>query len=96
MANGIRHPWRPVLAIVVGGLATLAANVFSDLTYWWLTPAVSGWAGVAVFFVADVGIWWLNEYRKRTDPDVARRPATARARARRRTLRGRCGRRGPS
>ena len=72
LANGIRG-WRrllrPLLALAVGALATLAANLFSALSYWWLRPAVSVWAGVAALLVGDIGMWWISERRKLADPD---------------------------
>lgn len=73
MANGITTPRRrlarPIVALAVGALATLAANLFSALSYWWLRPAVSVWAGVAALLVGDIGMWWISERRKLADPD---------------------------
>jgi hypothetical protein len=69
LANGIRRPWRPLAALAVGALATLSANLFSALSYWWLRPAVSVWAGVAALLVGDIGMWWISERRKLADPD---------------------------
>lgn len=79
LSNGIRG-WkrliRPVGALAVGALATLAANLFSALSGSWLRPAVSVWAGVAALLVGDIGMWWISERRALADPGS--RPAAAR------------------
>lgn len=63
--------WRPRLWLAVGIAATISANFFSDLRFWWLGPAVSASCGVALVIISDIAFWLLGEQRKITAPGVA-------------------------
>lgn len=64
LANGLRRPWRPYLALAVGMVATVGANLYSGLHYIWLQRAVSVWSGIAVVLAAEVGMWYIATRRK--------------------------------
>ena len=67
LAQGLRGPrqlWRPWLALAVGILATVAANLFAGLHYIWLQRAVSVWSGLAVALGAEVVMWFVDARRK--------------------------------
>lgn len=77
--QGIRGFWRlarPRAWLAVGMGATIAANYFSDLRFWWLGPAVSASCGVSLVIISDITFWLLGEQRKLTKPD---QPETAAA-----------------
>lgn len=75
--RGFRRLWRPALVLVVGFAATVLANLYADLHYPWLGPAVSASAGVSLFFMSDVAFWLLGEQRRLSAPDDDDRPPTA-------------------
>ena len=62
--HGFKEMFRPGLALVVGVLATIAANLFAGLHSWMLQRAVSVWSGVAVALCAEVVMWFVAERRK--------------------------------
>ncbi len=62
--RGFGQLWRPYLALVVGILATIAANLFSGLASIALQRAVSLWSGLAVALVALVVMWYVGTARK--------------------------------
>lgn len=65
---------RPRIWLAVGISATIAANLFSDLRFWWLGPAVSASCGIAVVIISDIAFWMLGEHRRLTsgeDPQLA-------------------------
>ena len=62
--RGLRELWRPWLALAVGILATVAANLFAGLHYIWLQRAVSVWSGLAVALGAEVVMWFVDARRK--------------------------------
>lgn len=68
--RGWRRLWRPRLWLAVGIAATIAANFFSDLLFWWLGPAVSASCGVALVIISDIAFWLLGEQRKMTAPET--------------------------
>ena len=61
--------WRPRLWLAVGIGATIAANLFSDLRFWWLGPAVSASCGIALVIISDIAFWLLGEQRKASGAD---------------------------
>jgi hypothetical protein len=62
--RGWKRLWRPRLWLAVGVSATIAANLFSDLRFWWLGPAVSASSGVALVIISDIASWALHEQRR--------------------------------
>lgn len=74
--NGVRgwqRLWRPRAELLVGILATIAANLFSDLHARWLGPAVAASAGLAVFLLSDVAFWLVGEQRRVDRGDTSQR-----------------------
>ena len=66
-ANGIRQwrrLWQPRGVLAVGMLATIAANLYSDLHYWWLGPAVAASSGISLVLMSAVAFWLVGEQRK--------------------------------
>src|SRR6266516_562690 len=61
--KGWKRLWQPRLVLVVGVAATIAANMFSDLRFWWLGPAVAASSGVALILMSAVAFWLLGEQR---------------------------------
>src|SRR5258708_7668367 len=55
--HGIVRPLRPMATGAVGIAATIAANMFSDLRFWWLGPAVAASSGLSLVLVGDVAYW---------------------------------------
>jgi hypothetical protein len=62
--HGIRRPLRPMSTGAVGIAATIAANMFSDLRFWWLGPAVAASSGISLVLVGDVAYWLVSAQRK--------------------------------
>lgn len=73
--RGFRRLWRPQLWLAVGISATIAANLFSDLRFWWLGPAVSASSGVALVIISDIAFWALREQRRLDGADDIHVPA---------------------
>lgn len=63
-SQGIRRPRRPLAVLVVGIVATIAANLFSDLRVAGLGPAVAASSGVALILLSDVAMWLTSTRRK--------------------------------
>jgi len=63
-SHGIRRPLRPMATGAVGIAATIAANMFSDLRFWWLGPAVAASSGLSLVLISDVAYWLLSVQRK--------------------------------
>lgn len=74
--KGIRRPWRPACVAVVGIGATVAANMFSDLRFWWLGPAVAASSGVATVLIGWVAFWLTAEIRKLAAGDFSQLDVT--------------------
>src|SRR5258708_7191953 len=62
--HGIVRPLRPMATGAVGIAATIAANMFSDLRFWWLGPAVAASSGLSLVLVGDVAYWLVSAQRK--------------------------------
>jgi hypothetical protein len=62
--RGWKHLWQPRGVLAVGMLATIAANLYSDLHFWWLGPAVAASSGVSLVLMSAVAFWLLAEQRK--------------------------------
>jgi Protein of unknown function (DUF2637) len=83
--QGFLQLWRPVSVLVVGILATIAANLAAGIVAAWLRPAVSAWPGISLILLSDVFFWLIGKLRSLADgedlqPVVAckcPKPATA-------------------
>lgn len=65
--------WQPRGVLAAGILATIAANLYSDLRYWWLGPAVSASSGVSLVLMSAVAFWLVAEQRTVTGGDSSQR-----------------------
>jgi hypothetical protein len=61
--RGFGQLWRPGGVLVVGILATVAANLAAGLDETWLRPVVSAWPGVALILISDVFFWLMGKIR---------------------------------
>jgi len=73
--HGIRRPLRPMATGAVGITATIAANMFSDLRFWWLGPAVAASSGLSLVLISDVAFWLVSAQRKLAAGEQVQRKA---------------------
>ena len=61
---GLGRPVRPLLVLLVGIGATVAANLAAGIGDGALGAAVSAWSGLALIMISDVAMWLTGALRK--------------------------------